>query len=103
MLLQLLLLLLLLLLLVPSRFGSTKATAKPKACSLGGRSSCICLLRKVSGMCTNFTEWLETVQAAQEAVQLTEEPAFLSLLVLLLLLLLLLLLVVVVVVVVVVG
>ena len=52
MLLQLLLLLLLLLLLVPSRFGSTKATAKPKACRLGGRSSCICLLRKVSGMCT---------------------------------------------------
>ena len=32
----------------------------------------------MSGMCANFTEWLDGMQAAQEALPLTEPPAFLS-------------------------
>jgi len=33
---------------------------------------------KVSGMCANFTEWLDAVSAEQEALALHETPAFLS-------------------------
>lgn len=34
--------------------------------------------QKVSGLCANFTEWLDAVEAEQEALPLTSPPAFLS-------------------------
>merc|ERR1711904_451960 len=33
---------------------------------------------KVEGMCTNFTSWLDDVEAKQAELPLTEPPAFLS-------------------------